>query len=180
VDVLDVEGFVAECRACLTEAEPRLAIADLLERTVAHPSPVEQALPATRAELTKLHHSPDLTVLKVVWAPGMSIWPHDHEMWAAIAIYAGQEDNTFFRRAKGNLEPRRTRELATHDVVLLGDDVIHSVHNSLPTCTAAIHVYGGDFFNRDMSQWNPETLEPEHDTRSPASFFEEANERLGL
>jgi predicted metal-dependent enzyme (double-stranded beta helix superfamily) len=178
--VLDVEGFVAECRACLTEAEPRLAVADLLERTVAHPSPVEQALPATRAELTKLHHSPDLTVLKVVWAPGMSIWPHDHQMWAAIAIYAGQEDNTFFRRANGNVEPRRTRELATHDVVLLGDDVIHSVHNALPTCTAAIHVYGGDFFNRDMSQWNPETLEPERDTRSPASFFEEANERLGL
>jgi hypothetical protein len=54
------------------------------------------------------------------------------------------------------------------------------VHNPLGTCTGAIHVYGGDFFDREMSQWNPETLEPELDTRSPASFFEEANERLGL
>jgi len=119
-------------------------------------------------------------VLKVVWAPGMSIWPHDHQMWAAIGIYAGQEDNTFFRRLDGGLEARRTRELSINDVVLLGDDAIHAVHNPLGTCTGAIHVYGGDFFNRDMSQWNPETLEPELDTRSPASFFEEANQRLGL
>jgi predicted metal-dependent enzyme (double-stranded beta helix superfamily) len=178
--MLDVDQFVAECRESLSEAEPRLAVADLLERTVDDPSPVAQALPATRAELTTLHHSPELTVLKVVWAPGMSIWPHDHQMWAAIAIYAGQEDNTFFRRVDDNLEARRTRELSANDVVLLGDDTIHAVHNPLGTCTAAIHVYGGDFFNRDMSQWNPETLEPEQDPRSPASFFEEANERLGL
>jgi len=95
-------------------------------------------------------------------------------------LYAGQEDNTFFRRVDGRIEPRRTRELATSDVVLLGDDTIHAVHNPLGSCTAAIHVYGGDFFNREMSQWNPETLDPERDARSPASFFEEANERLGL
>jgi predicted metal-dependent enzyme (double-stranded beta helix superfamily) len=178
--VLDVEQFVAECQSTLAESEPRLAVSDLLERTVSEPSQCEAALPATRAELTTLHHSPELTVLKVVWAPAMSIWPHDHQMWAAIAIYAGQEDNTFFRRTDGGLEARRTRELSTNDVVLLGDDTIHAVHNPLGTCTAAIHVYGGDFFNRDMSQWNPETLEPEQDPRSPASFFEEANERLGL
>jgi predicted metal-dependent enzyme (double-stranded beta helix superfamily) len=178
--MLDVERFVAECRASLNESEPRLAVSDVLERTVSEPSQCEAALPATRAELTTLHHSPELTVLKVVWAPGMSIWPHDHQMWAAIGIYAGQEDNTFFRRIDGSLEPRRTRELSTNNVVLLGDDTVHAVHNPLGTCTGAIHVYGGDFFDREMSQWNPETLEPELDTRSPASFFEEANQRLGL
>ena len=178
--MLDVEQFVSECRASLAEPEPRLAVSDLLERTVDATSAVAEALPATRAELTTLHHAPDLTVLKVVWAPGMSIWPHDHQMWAAIGIYAGQEDNTFFRRVDGGLEPRRTRELSTSQVVLLGDDAIHAVHNPLRTCTGAIHVYGGDFFNRDMTQWDPETLEARPDARSPASFFEEANERLGL
>ena len=68
--MLEVEQFVAECRACLTQPEPRLAVSDLLERTVSEPSQIEAALPATRAELTTLHHSPELTVLKVVWAPG--------------------------------------------------------------------------------------------------------------
>jgi predicted metal-dependent enzyme (double-stranded beta helix superfamily) len=178
--VLDIEQFVAECKACLAEPEPRLAIADLLERTVADPGPVEEALPARRAELTKLHHSSDLTVLKVVWTPDMSIWPHDHQMWAAIGIYAGEEDNTFFRRVDGGLEPRRTRELSTSQVVLMGDDTIHAVHNPLGTCTGAIHVYGGDFFNRDMTQWDPETLEERPEAKPPTAFFEEANERLGL
>ena len=156
-------------------------MADVLERTVAVPAQVEDALPARRAELTTLYHSRELTVLKVVWTPDMSIWPHDHTMWAAIGIYAGREDNTFFRRTDGaSIEPRRTRELTTTDVILMGDDAIHAVHNPLPTCTAAIHVYGGDFFNREMSQWNPETFDPESDPRSPTSFFEEANQRLGL
>jgi predicted metal-dependent enzyme (double-stranded beta helix superfamily) len=179
-DVLDIDGFVAECRAALSEAEPRLAVADLLERTVDQAPAVEAALPAERAELVPLHVSPDLTVLKVVWTPDMSIWPHDHRMWAAIGIYAGQEDNTFFRRVDENIEARRTRELSKGDVVLMGDDTVHAVHNPLATCTAAIHVYGGDFFTREMSQWDPDTLEPQPATRSPASFFEEANERLGL
>jgi predicted metal-dependent enzyme (double-stranded beta helix superfamily) len=178
--MFDVEEFVAECRACLTEAEPRLAVADLLERTVDPASRCDEALPATRAELTTLHHAPDLTVLKVVWAPGMSIWPHDHSMWAAIGIYTGQEDNTFFRRTDGSIEPRRTRELSTADVVLLGDDVVHAVHNPLEECTGSIHVYGGDFFNRDVSQWEPDTLRKATDVGPPWRIFEEANERLGL
>ena len=41
----------------------------------------------------------------VVWAPGMRIRPHDHLMWAAIGLYAGQEDNTFYRRADGHMVP---------------------------------------------------------------------------
>jgi predicted metal-dependent enzyme (double-stranded beta helix superfamily) len=178
--VLDVERFVAECRASLEEPEPCLVVADVLERTVDPASKCAEALPVTRAELTTLHHSPELTVLKVVWAPGMSIWPHDHTMWAAIGIYAGQEDNTFFRRTDGSLEPRRTRELSTGDVVLLGDDVIHAVHNPLAECTGSIHVYGGDFFNRDVSQWEPDTLQKATDVGPPWRVFEEANERLGL
>src|SRR5207245_4682100 len=149
--MLDVDQFVSECQASLLEAEPRLAVSDLLERTLADASSVEQALPATRGELTTLHHSPELTVLKVVWAPGMSIWPHDHQMWAAIGIYAGQEDNTFFRRLDGSLEPRRTRELSTNDVVLLGDDAAHAVHNPHVTCTGSVTECGGSFYDRDSS-----------------------------
>src|SRR5947208_1687916 len=71
--MLDVDQFVAECQASLLESEPRLAVADLLERTLDDASSVEQALPATRGELTTLHHSPELTVLKVVWAPAMAL-----------------------------------------------------------------------------------------------------------
>jgi predicted metal-dependent enzyme (double-stranded beta helix superfamily) len=178
--VFDVGELVAECRGCLSEPEPRLALRDLLERTLARPGAVEAALPARRAELSPLHVSPDLTVLKVVWAPGMSIYPHDHRMWAAIAIYKGREDNAFFRRHGRCVTPSGGKVLETGDVALLGDDVIHSVVNPSSGFTGAIHVYGGDFFDREMSQWDPDTLEEEAEITPPARFFEEANERLGL
>jgi predicted metal-dependent enzyme (double-stranded beta helix superfamily) len=178
--VFDVDEFVEECRGALGENEPRLALRDLLERTVCRGDELERVLPARRGELTPLHTSPDLTVLKVIWAPGMSIYPHDHRMWAAIGIYRGREDNTFFRRAGDEIVRSGTKESTDGDVLLLGDDVVHAVENPLSECTGAIHVYGGDFFNREMSQWDPETLEPEAEITPPARFFEAANERLGL
>jgi predicted metal-dependent enzyme (double-stranded beta helix superfamily) len=33
-----------------------------------------------------LHRSDDLTILQIVWAPGMRLFPHDHDMWACIGI----------------------------------------------------------------------------------------------
>jgi len=45
-------------------------------------------------------------------------------------------------------------------VLLLGQEVIHAVHNpSHSTYTGAIHVYGGDFVGTPRSQWDPTTLE---------------------
>ena len=62
------------------------------------------------AELTTLYVSDELTVLKLVWAPGMWLQPHDHRMWAAIGIYGGQEDNTFYRRGGGGATSRDRRQ----------------------------------------------------------------------
>ena len=178
--MFDVDEFVEECKGALHETEPRLAVRDLLERTVNRGSELEAVLPARRGELTPLYESPALTVMKVVWAPGMSIYPHDHRMWAAIGIYRGREDNTFFRRSGDDITRSGSKEVDAGDVILLGDDTVHAVENPLSECTAAIHVYGGDFFNREMSQWDPVTLEPEQEITPPERFFEAANERLGL
>jgi predicted metal-dependent enzyme (double-stranded beta helix superfamily) len=178
--MFDVDEFVEECRGALTESEPRLAIRDLLERTVSRGDELEAVLPATRGELKPLYQSPELTVLNVIWAPGMSLYPHDHRMWAAIGIFRGREDNTLFRRSGEDLTRSGSKELDEGDVLLLGDDAVHAVENPLAECTAAIHVYGGDFFNREMSQWDPDTLEPQREIKPPERFFEEANERLGL
>jgi len=71
-------------------------------------------LPPDRAEIVRLHVSPELTVLKVVWAPGMRFGPHDHRMWAAIGIYTGTEDNAFYRRsgdAPTGIEPSGGKRL---------------------------------------------------------------------
>jgi len=102
--MFDVDDLVAACRAAAADAEPRLAIRDVLERAVSDPRAIAEALPPTRAEMVALHVSPEVTVLKLVWAPGMTLGPHDHRMWAAIGLYSGGEENTFYRRDGDGLD----------------------------------------------------------------------------
>ena len=177
--MFDIDQFVVDCRTALGDGQPRGAVREVLERTVATPDQVAAALDPREGGFTLLHHAPDLTVLHVVWAPGMRIFPHDHRMWAAIGIYAGQEDNEFFRRAGPDhtLTPSGGRELAVGDVVLLGDDTIHAVSNPLSQLTAAIHVYGGDFVNQPRSQWGPGApVERPYDIDEARREFAAANE----
>ena len=58
----------------------------------------------------------------------------------------------------------------------LGRDVIHSVTNPTSRLTGAIHVYGGDFFATERSEWEPETLEERpYDLEKNMKLFEESN-----
>jgi predicted metal-dependent enzyme (double-stranded beta helix superfamily) len=112
----------------------------------------------------------------------MTIMPHNHLMWAVIGIYAGREDNIFWRRLPdepGRIEAAGAKSLGPGDAEPLGRDIIHTVTNPLPRLTGAIHVYGGDFFAVARSEWDPETLcERALDLDRAARLFEEANARL--
>lgn len=174
--MFDLDTFLADCVAARAEAQPRQAVKEVLERAVAAPAEVAAALPPERAELVRLHVSDELTVLKVVWAPGMVLRPHDHRMWASIGIYTGGEDNAFFRRAEGGLTGSGGRELRPSDVCLLGDDAIHGVTNPTTEFAGAIHIYGGDFFAVERSEWDPQTrVERPYDVEATLRQFEEAN-----
>jgi predicted metal-dependent enzyme (double-stranded beta helix superfamily) len=160
--MFDIDDFIARCQEARAETEPRRAIREVFERALAAPDAVADALAPTEGGLTVLHHGDDLTVLHVVWAPKMSIYPHDHRMWAAIGIYAGQEDNTFYRRSgpgERTLVESGGKQLTTGATVVLGDDTIHGVTNPRDRLTGAIHVYGGDFVNQPRSQWGPGPVE---------------------
>lgn len=174
--MFDVDSFTAECVAALHESQQRTAIKEVLSRALADPAAVARALPATRAEIERIHVSPDLTILKVVWGPHMRIFPHDHRMWATIGIYGGQEDNTFYRRSPDGVVESGGTTLQERDVTLLGDDTIHAVHNPLGQYTGAIHIYGGDFFTQPRSQFDPDTLEEApHSVADTLALFEQAN-----
>ena len=177
--MLDIDEFIAECKAARAETEPRLAIKDVLARAVATPDHMAAALPADRAGIVPLHVAADLTVLHVVWAPGMSFRPHNHLMWAVIGLYGGQEDNTFYRRGGAGIVVSGGRELATGDVAVLGDDTIHSVSNPRGTFTGAIHVYGGDITSRPgRSEWDEGTAEEvPYDFDRVRQYFEAANSK---
>jgi predicted metal-dependent enzyme (double-stranded beta helix superfamily) len=96
-----------------------------------------------------------------------------------IGLYTGREDNIFWRRMRdqpGKLEAAGAKALGRGDVVPLGPDIIHSVTNPLPRLTAALHVYGGDFFAAERSEWDPEALtEQRFDPDRAVRRFEEAN-----
>jgi predicted metal-dependent enzyme (double-stranded beta helix superfamily) len=179
--MFDLDDFKTDCVACLDEPEPRRAIRELLARTMSTPEEVAERMRPERAGITLLYHSDELTVIDVVWAPGMSLFPHDHRMWAAIAIYTGIEDNAFFRRRPDHgdgLVESGGKRIETSDVTLLGDDAIHSVSNPASKPTGAIHVYGGDFVNRPRSQWRPPDLhEQPYDMQLVHDEFAAANAR---
>lgn len=176
--MFDLDSFIADCLTASAEPQPRLAVKEVLDRAVSEPGALAAALPPDRAELVRLHVSDQLTVLKVVWAPGMTIRPHDHNTWATIGIYTGGEDNGFFRRAGTGVEPSGGRSLRVGDSCLLGDDTIHQVHNPTGEHTGAIHIYGGDFFSLPRSEWAGEPLtEQPYDVDRTLQLFEDANHR---
>jgi len=157
--MFDLEEFVADCRGALGEGQPALAVKQVLERALSDPGAIEAALgtPA-KGGIVALHRADDLTVLQILWPPRVSLFPHDHRMWAANGIYGGCEDNTFYRRTPDGIVSSGGKELEAGDVVLLGSEVIHSVVNPRQTYTAALHVYGGDFFATPRSEWDAQTF----------------------
>ena len=125
-----------------------------------------------------LHSSPELTILSVVWTPGMAMYPHDHRMWTVIGLYGGREDNTFYRRGPHGLVAAGAKRLERGDTALLGPQIIHAVANPLRSFTGAIHVYGGDFFGTPRSEWTPDTLtERAFEMEQARAVYAEANAR---
>ena len=181
----DLDRFIGDCCAALSMDPPHKAVREVVARAVSMPSAVLGGLgEPRRAEVQKLHQSDRLTILNVIWAPRMTILPHNHAMWAVIGIYTGREDNIFWRRiageTDGRIEAAGATALAAGDAVPLGRDIIHSVTNPLPRLTGALHVYGGDFFGIERSEWDPETLlEQRYDVAKNMRLFEEANAQFG-
>jgi len=176
---LTVDDVVARCRGALAEHTPQLAVRDVLAELIAGPDALERAVgPVEIGGITTLHNAPDLTILRVAWTPGMALNPHEHRMWAAIAIYGGQEDNAFYRRSPNGLDAAGGRDVTAGEVLLLGDDVIHSVANTRREFAVALHVYGGDFFTVDRSEWDFDTYEERpRDFERTRRLFDDANAR---
>jgi predicted metal-dependent enzyme (double-stranded beta helix superfamily) len=178
--VFELDAFLADCAAALNDSQPALAVKEIVERAICAPHELDDALgvPASWGMKT-LHCSPAFTVLQFVWPPGVVLFPHDHRMWAANGIYGGCEDNTFYRRRGDGLEPRGGHRLEAGDVAVLGADAIHAVANPSRAYTAAVHVYGGDYFATPRSQWDPVTLqESAFDVAAVRQVLAEADARF--
>jgi len=179
---MDIDQFVADCVAANEETDAQMAVNEVLARAVSTPNAVLAALgDPEKAGLNVLLSSPTLTIFAATWTPQMNLMPHDHLMWANIGIYTGREDNIFWNRTDDGIKAYGADALFTKDTAMLPENVVHSVTNPLLRFTGGIHIYGGDFFNTQRSQWNPETLDEEpSDGAVIRSMFERENARLGL
>ena len=178
--MFEIEQLIEDCRGALKEKDTRHAVHEIVARVVSDPSRVIQALgEPTLAGIDTVYRADDLTILNISWAPGMTLHPHDHRMWAVIGIYGGREDNVFYRRTPEGLQQHGTKALHAKNAIPLGEDIIHTVHNPSEQLTIALHVYGGDFFATPRSEWDPETLEERpYDVENTRRVFEDANRRI--
>lgn len=180
--MFDKDRFIEDCRAAIARGgDAQGEIRELVAKAVSEPSRVVGGLgEPTRSGVETLYRGEDLTILNLSWGPQMFIRPHDHRMWAVIGIYGGTELNTFFRRSEhGGLTQHGTKALGAGDTAPLGASIIHAVRNPLDSITSAIHVYGGDFFATDRSEWDAAThVERPYDVAHTLKAFEDANARL--
>ena len=176
---MDLERLISDCKMSVNDSAPTKAVRETVARAVADKPALEKALGTPeRGGVHRLYVSDELTIINVIWAPFMTIRPHNHNMWAVIGVYGGREDNIFWRRLKddpdGRIEAAGAKSLGPGEVRPLGDDIIHSVTNPTSKLTGAIH--GGDFFEMHRSEWEPEGLtESDYDIEKNMQHFEDAN-----
>jgi predicted metal-dependent enzyme (double-stranded beta helix superfamily) len=178
--MFDKDQFIQDCMSAVAEGQG--AIREVVAQAVSDSAGAMSELgEPEHAGITAIYRSPDLTIINFVWAPCMSLMPHNHQMFAVAGIYSGREDNVFWRRTEATIEAAGAKSLGVGDVATLGRDIIHSVLNPIGKMTCAIHVYGGDFFAPDepRSEWDHETLiEAPWNIDKVKSLFREAEERF--
>ena len=177
--MFDIESFVADCKTAIVKDPSHVGVQEIVAKAVSDSATVLRELGApNKAEVTKIFNSDSLTIINVVWAPWMTIMPHNHKMWGVIGVYTGREDNMFWRRVDdapdGHIEAAGAKDLSAGEATPLGPDIIHSVTNPIPRLSGAIHVYGGNFFKTPRSEWDAETLnEQPYDVEKNMQLFQE-------
>lgn len=182
----NLDVLIENCLSSLKSENPSKEISALVAEAVSDPVSLMKGIgKPERAQVQKLYVSDELTIANVVWAPRMTLLPHNHNMYAIIGVYEGREDNIFWRRVKddnnGKIEAAGAKSLATGDTTILGKSIIHSVTNPTSIFTGAIHVYDGNFFEKERSEWEPIDLEEKpYDLEKNMGIFEAENAILDL
>ena len=164
--MIDLDSFVEDCKAALATDDPTVAVEGLVRNAIADPEGLHEAFTQriTGKSLRDriVFHDDDLTVLQVATVPGLQSPVHNHNMWAVIGVYDGEEYNAFFEETDGAIKQAGEKHLKAGDVAVLRPDTIHAINNPIERKSNAIHVYGGNLVSREgRSMWNPRSLERE-------------------
>ena len=161
--MVDLEKVVEKCKLALDLTDPAGAVEELIRETIADSvrlrAAVKEKMTGTSSPYLLLFRSDALTVVHVATMAGLRSPVHDHNMWAVIGLYEGEEHNRFYQEENGVLKQVAERQLSAGDVAVFGPETIHAVVNPLESESYALHVYGGDAVTRaGRSMWNPHTM----------------------
>lgn len=87
-----------------------------------------------------------LCLFSLVVPPGAMTPVHDHLAWGLVGLYAGAQDEEFYRPAEGGLELLRRRPLAQGDFygLLPPRNDVHRVRTTSPETSVSIHLLAND------------------------------------
>ena len=106
------------------------------------------------------YRSPNLTMMRICFCPGLRTPPHDHSTWAAILMLTGHERNTLYRRcSRHGLDKTGEVLLKPGSVFRMNVDTIHVAECAADEPAVALHVYGGDLDYLPRRVWHPHTYE---------------------
>lgn len=179
-ELIGMQKFIEDCISANKDSNPQEAVKEVLARSISNPQAMLKAIGEPKeAGLKVFLRSKGLTIFAASWTPQMNLMPHNHHMWANIGLYTGREDNIIWKQNNGSLEAHDVRCLFAGDVATLNTNAIHSVTNPLPRFTGGLHIYGGDFFATERSQWDPDTLIEEPSNGDVIrNIFKKANEQM--
>ena len=137
--MFNLQDFVRECQAAMESPNPAREIEALVRDAIANPAAVREAFETSggieqHGPIRFAYRGEELSVADVTTPPGLKSPAHNHNMWAVIGVYDGQEHNRFFHSDEGGA-PRETGErlLEAGDVVVLAPEAIHAIANPAPT-----------------------------------------------
>lgn len=151
------DTFIKNCLSALNEADPALAVQQLMQEALADLAAVKKAFSGDNQPIVEfLYRSTQLTIAKMSTAPGSVSPIHNHRMWAVIGLFEGQEDNHLYNRVGNGIQESGIKSLRPGDIFNMDIELIHAIGNPLDGLNGALHVYGGDLQEKPgRSLWDP-------------------------
>ncbi len=151
------EHFVERIRTALAEGgrdRVRETLAACLAEWGGPPPWIERV---DGGEFSVIYRDDAVTIMNIIWPPGIVTEPHNHNCWAVIGIYQGREDNLLWARDGDGIKPIGALSLSAGDTHAMDRDDIHTAFNPSQSLTGAIHIYQGDFLTTPKREWDPVT-----------------------
>ena len=153
------DQFVAAIRAAHADGGSESVRATLETYLAEWGGPPDWIGPFRGGDFSVIYRDDALTIMNIIWPPGIITEPHNHNSWAVIGIYEGREDNLLWQRDGDGIKPVGALTLAKGDAHTMGRDEIHTAFNPSKSLTGAIHIYEGDFLTTPKREWDPITHE---------------------